>query len=43
LVDLVNNLQELAEDQHEILKNLTAKVKMMDKKNLNDQLGFMAT
>ena len=34
LVDLVNNLQELAEDQHEVLKNVAAKVKMMDKKKL---------
>ena len=32
MVDLVKNLQELAEDQHEVLKNLAAKVKMMDKK-----------
>lgn len=34
LVDLVNNLGALAEDQHEVLKNVTSKVKDMDVKKL---------
>lgn len=34
LVDLVNNLESLAEDHKEILKNLSSKVRMMDVKKM---------
>jgi len=34
LVDLVNNLESLAEDHKEVLKNLSSKVRMMDTKKI---------
>lgn len=34
LVDLVNNLETLAEDHKEVLKNLSTKVRMMDAKKM---------
>jgi hypothetical protein len=34
LVDLLNNLEKLAEDKHEVLKNVMAKADRMDKKKL---------
>lgn len=34
LVDLVNNLGSLAEDQNEVLKNISSKVRSMDTKKL---------
>jgi len=38
LVDLVNNLQKLAEDQEEVLKNVSSKVQTMDTKKLEDSV-----
>ncbi len=35
LVDLVNNLNQLAEDPNEVLKNISAKIPLMDKKKLS--------
>jgi hypothetical protein len=34
LVDLVNNLEELAEDKTEVLKKISAKVQLMDRKKM---------
>ena len=39
LVDLVNNLSALAEDQDEVLKNISSKVPTMDKKKLADSVA----
>jgi len=34
LVDLVNNLEQLAEDHNEVLKNVVCKVRVMNAKKL---------
>lgn len=39
LVDLVNNLDTLAEDQAAVLKNLPSKVQLMDKKKLQQSVA----
>ncbi len=39
LVDLVNNLETLAEDQSEVLKNVAVKVRQMNKKKLKDAVS----
>lgn len=36
LVDLVNNLEELAEDKVEVLKKVSAKVQLMDRKKMKN-------
>ncbi len=39
LVDLVNNLEELAEDKVEVLKKVSAKVQLMDKKKMKHSVA----
>jgi hypothetical protein len=39
LVDLVNNLETLAEDQSEVLKNVAVKVRQMNKKKLKEAVS----
>ncbi len=39
LVDLVNNLETLAEDQSEVLKNVAVKVRQMNKKKLKEAIS----
>jgi hypothetical protein len=34
IVDMVNNLNNLAEDADEVLKNVSAKIRLMDQKKL---------
>ncbi len=38
IVDLVNNLETLAEDHKEVLKNLSAKVRLMDAKKMEESV-----
>ncbi|MGQ7944411.1 DUF6088 family protein [Flavobacterium sp. WC2509] len=38
IVDLVNNLETLAEDQKEVLKNLSAKVRLMDAEKIQESV-----
>lgn len=38
LVDLVNNLEELAEDREEVLKKVFAKVELMDRKKMKNSV-----
>ncbi len=39
VVDLVNNLETLAEDHKEVLKNLSSKVRMMDAKKMEQAIA----
>jgi Family of unknown function (DUF6088) len=39
LVDLVNNLEELAEDKVEVLKKVSAKVQVMDRKKMKNAVA----